>query len=219
MLVTTRQAFPDASRECFPKVTVWRQCCPGGASNAPHRGRRGPLRQLGFLALLSRAVGLAGFGGSRHPWRQADMTFGRNLGTESTSSRSLRAISTVALAVAVLAAGCANSREAGRDRPTAVSRWVRSELYFGAIPGEAWARFLAEIVTPRFPSGLTVFDAQGQWRARDGAVRQVPTRVLVILHPRTAAADESLEAIRREFKSRFGHESVLRADTAAAVSF
>ena len=47
---------------------------------------------------------------------------------------------------------------------------VHDRLFFGLgtpdgiVSDDAWVRFLAEIVTPRFPNGLTVVDANGQWR-------------------------------------------------------
>jgi Protein of unknown function (DUF3574) len=44
------------------------------------------------------------------------------------------------------------------------------KMYFGqSMPGgqtisaRGWDRFLAATVTPRFPDGFTVYDAQGQW--------------------------------------------------------
>ncbi len=43
---------------------------------------------------------------------------------------------------------------------------TRSDLYFGldlagggAVDEEAWADFLGEVVTPRFPDGFTMIDA------------------------------------------------------------
>ncbi len=124
------------------------------------------------------------------------------------------------LAVTLFLAGCATPNPPSpAERPAVATAWVRTELYFGAVAPELWSRFLAEAVTPRFPAGLTVLDAQGQWRGRDGQIHQVPTRILVILHPGSGETNAALEAIRREFITRFRHESVMRTDTAAAVSF
>ncbi|HET6782494.1 MAG TPA: DUF3574 domain-containing protein, partial [Pseudoxanthomonas sp.] len=61
-------------------------------------------------------------------------------------------------------------------RPAQAQGWVRSELYFGVgeesgpadrpqaepISEAQWRAFLDKEVTPRFPDGLTVFDAYGQ---------------------------------------------------------
>src|SRR5260370_23477088 len=49
------------------------------------------------------------------------------------------------------------------------------ELMFGRsiaghlrVDAAAWSRFLAREITPRFPDGLTVLDAAGQWRGPGG---------------------------------------------------
>ena len=119
-------------------------------------------------------------------------------------------------AAALVAAGCAHAGRAERPKQAA---WIRTELYFGAPAADEWERFLAESVTPRFPAGLTVYEASGQWKGRDGAVHKVPTRVLMVLHPPDAESAGKIEAVRREFLSRFHHESVLRVDAPAGVSF
>jgi hypothetical protein len=131
-----------------------------------------------------------------------------------------RPLSAPLLAAVLLLAGCATPKPPSpAERPAVATAWVRTELYFGAVAPELWSRFLAEAVTPRFPAGLTVLDAQGQWRGRDGQVHQVPTRILVILHPGSTETNAALDEIRRDFIARFHHESVMRTDTAAAVSF
>lgn len=124
---------------------------------------------------------------------------------------------------AFMAAGCGTtSKPAGAGtaaRPAGRLAWSRTELYFGAVDPEAWRRFLAECVTPRFPSGFSVFEMYGQWQGKDGAVHVVPSRQLVLLHPRDARSDQGVEEIRREFLARFGHESVLRSTGPVTVSF
>jgi hypothetical protein len=124
------------------------------------------------------------------------------------------------LALVLATAGCRTPEvDETTDRPTVTSNWIRTELYFGAVPQPDWDRFLAEVVTPRFPAGFSVFEAKGQWRNQSGQINQVPTRVLLVLHPASTASSGALEEIRREFNARFHHESVLRADTPAKVSF
>lgn len=121
--------------------------------------------------------------------------------------------------------GCATSSGTGTkpapaaDRPLSPERWVRTELYFGAIEIGLWDDFLAKEVTPRFPSGLTVFEARGQWRNKSGEIHRIPTRVLVILHPGSPETNRALEEIRTRFREQFRHESVLRADSPASVAF
>ena len=125
---------------------------------------------------------------------------------------------------ALLLAGCAtfpgsSTTNPDSDRPASASHWIRTELYFGGIDSAPWDLFLAEVVTPRFPAGLTVIEASGQWRARDSSIHRLPTRILVILHPGSVATSRAIEEIRSQFKDRFHHESVLRADSPVVVSF
>jgi hypothetical protein len=118
--------------------------------------------------------------------------------------------------------GCAAGRPAAsapRAMPTSPVGWLRTELYMGSVSQEAWTVFLRENVTPRFPDGFTALEAYGQWRNPSGEILSIPSRMLVILHPPTPAAEAAIEAIRSEFKARFGHISVLRATTPATVSF
>ncbi|MGH6801311.1 MAG: DUF3574 domain-containing protein [Methylocella sp.] len=104
---------------------------------------------------------------------------------------------------------------------------VRLELLFGSerksltpVGEEEWAAFLAAEVAPRFPDGLTVLTAYGQWRDATGSMVKETSRLLLIWYAPMADSDSRIEAIRAAYKTRFGQESVLRADGAAAcVSF
>ena len=97
---------------------------------------------------------------------------------------------------------------------------ARVELYFGGRRdgGPAWRRFVASVVTPRFPLGLTSLDGEGQWRGPNGLVREA-THILVIFYAPSADADARIEAIRDAYKRRFRQISVLRADSSACVGF
>ncbi len=121
------------------------------------------------------------------------------------------------------------SLQGDSTRPASAQAWMRSELYFGvgnegdaasAIGGAQWRAFLDKEVTPRFPDGLTVFDAYGQWlfRGRAGPERQT-SKVLVILHEDTPQRVADIEAIRSAWKRATRHQSVLWARQAAEVSF
>ncbi|MFM7103562.1 MAG: DUF3574 domain-containing protein [Verrucomicrobiota bacterium] len=125
--------------------------------------------------------------------------------------------------LAVVGAGCATpagrGSGGGAARPAGRLDWWRTELYFGAVEPRAWEQFLAECVTPRFPGGFSVFEMYGQWQGRDGGVRVVPSRQVVLLHPRDARSEQAVEGIRRDFLARFGHESVLRSTGRVRVQF
>lgn len=131
-----------------------------------------------------------------------------------------------ALLAAVLVAGCAPSVRSTPPAPAAQEAWIADRLYFGRnIPGGGtvgdgeWAAFLREVVTPRFPAGLTVWRAQGQWRDAAGAVQAEDVIVLEILHPPSSEADAALEAIASEYRRRFRQESVLRVRAPADARF
>jgi hypothetical protein len=100
-------------------------------------------------------------------------------------------------------------------RPSAVTPviMIRTELYFGPVPIGEWNQFLAQVVTPLFPDGLTWFDVQGQWRAPDGNIRKLPSRILIILYPDRGKNDRAIEQVRQQFKSRFHQLSVLRVSS------
>ena len=132
-------------------------------------------------------------------------------------------------ATAIASAPASASLTGDATRPGVTRTWRRSELYFGVGDrsdpttriGEArWQRFLDREVTPRFPDGLTVFDAYGQWlfRGRE-APERLDSKVLVILHPDSAEDRAKIDAIRAAWKTETGHQSVLWASHAAEVSF
>ena len=112
--------------------------------------------------------------------------------------------------------------------------WVRSELYFGLgaesgvpdrpqdapIGEKQWRGFLDAEVTPRFPGGLTVLDAYGQWRPADAGIpSRLRSKVLVILHEDTPQRRADIEAIRTAWKRMTGQDSVLWAKENVEVSF
>jgi len=143
-----------------------------------------------------------------------------------------------ALAAAGLAASAADAPAApaaamqGDAARPAAARWVRSELYFalgradGPQDGAAlakdadWQAFLDREVTPRFPDGLTVFDAYGQWlNRRSDKPARLRTKVLVILHEDTPEKQAAIDAIRLAWKAAWHDQSVLLVNERADVSF
>lgn len=135
-----------------------------------------------------------------------------------------------AVLVCLLLAACASAPPPAAvgdaARPVLASDWVRTELYFGIGPehgaglDEDWRDFLDREVTARFPDGLTVLDAYGQWQGQgDTAPARLRSRVLLILHEDSAARDADIEALRAVWKRQTGHQSVLRVSQPAEVSF
>jgi hypothetical protein len=84
----------------------------------------------------------------------------------------------------------------------------------------AWTRFVARELTPRFPNGLTITDASGQWRDRGGGmgVREPVKRVEIVL-PGNDDDQARLDAVVTAYKRAFLQRSVVVIVQAACVSF
>lgn len=102
----------------------------------------------------------------------------------------------------------------------------RTELYFGLgkpdgseVTAAEWDKFLADEVTPRFPSGFTVVDASGQFRSRDGQIIKERSKVLIVLYVKKdrKPSDKKIEEIREAYKKAFQQQSVLRTDMLSGV--
>jgi hypothetical protein len=110
----------------------------------------------------------------------------------------------------------------GGQHPTQVA-----ELLFGRNIGNrvgvseaAWARFVDREIVPRFPDGLTVFDASGRWRdrKRHRVVRE-PSKIVQIVLPGTPEDVARLNEIAEAYKRRFKQQSVGVIVRPACVSF
>ncbi len=130
------------------------------------------------------------------------------------------------------AAACARpavSVTASPASPSATA-FVREELYFGGgrpggdtVADSAWARFLRQEVTQRFPEGLTVLTGYGQYRGENGGIVSEPTRVLIVLYPNDRALsrrmDETVRRLVLLYKREFDQESVLRVTSVVRAAF
>ncbi len=110
--------------------------------------------------------------------------------------------------------------------PEGTDPFVEHQLFMGrssesgeVVDDAAWAAFLGETVTPRFPDGLTVLDAQGQWRDSDGLIQQERSKLLVVLAPPGSGSMRLIDEVSDEYKRRFNQESVLRVVEDTCVSF
>ena len=131
-------------------------------------------------------------------------------------------------AVAAPPAQATASLQGDPARPES-AHWLRNELFFSIGPVDApdddireirWRAFLDKEVTPRFPDGLTVLDAYGQWRGRQNdATNRLRSKVLVILCEDTAANRGAIDAIRAAYKNATRDQSVLLTTERVDVSF
>ena len=92
-----------------------------------------------------------------------------------------------------------------------------AELFFGrdkggrrAVSDRQWSEFLASVVTPQFPDGLTVFDGYGQWRnPATGVIGRSPdVKIVLIAVPRSPDLAGRLAAVIDAYKTRFRQQSV-----------
>jgi hypothetical protein len=101
---------------------------------------------------------------------------------------------------------------------------LRTTLYFGTARPKGtvseleWQIFLRDVVTKRFPSGLTVWDAQGQWRAPSGLIDQERSKILLLVHEDTAAARAAVLDLIATYRKAFEQQSVLWETARVCVS-
>ncbi|MFT4164839.1 MAG: DUF3574 domain-containing protein [Microlunatus sp.] len=106
-------------------------------------------------------------------------------------------------------------------------RFARTELFFGTerpgpdVTNRQFKAFVDRVVTPRFPDGLTQYDASGQFRDSTGRIVKEQSKVIVLLYPIADAGQSTvkIEEIRDIYEKAFDQESVLRADSVELVDF
>jgi hypothetical protein len=102
-----------------------------------------------------------------------------------------------------------------------------ANLFFGrdiagrpGVSEAAWARFVARELTPRFPGGLTITDAQGQRRDPSiGTITREPSKRVEIVLSGSADDQARLDAAVAAYKNEFHQHSVLIIVQTACVSF
>jgi hypothetical protein len=101
------------------------------------------------------------------------------------------------------------------------------EMMFGRKIGEriavtngAWARFVDREITPRFPDGLSVVDAAGQWMDPDKKrVVREPSKIVTIVLRDSEKGQSEIDAIAQAYKKQFKQQSVGVIVRGACVSF
>ena len=135
------------------------------------------------------------------------------------------------ISLCILLAACAHEAPHASTQASIHGDWVQTELFFGvalkdADPAilaqreERWQGFLDKEVTPRFPEGLSVFDAAGQWLSpKRGTIGYEHSKALLILYQDSPKHRADIEAIRAAWKALTNDESVLRVNQNVDVSF
>jgi uncharacterized protein DUF3574 len=135
----------------------------------------------------------------------------------------------VSAGLSVMLAGCSmlpQTRVAAIPCPDG-GRKATAELVFGRVAQDGtggvseaeFARFLDGEVSPRFPEGLTVIDAEGHWTAPAGAGIRDPAKLVMIVLPGDKDDSGKLQAVRVAYEKRFHQHSVLLMPHGDCVSF
>ena len=100
-----------------------------------------------------------------------------------------------------------------------------AQLLFGrnignrfGVSESAWSRFVDREIVPRFPDGMTVFDATGRYRLANRVARE-RSKIVEIALPGTPEDMVRLNEIVEAYKSRFKQQSVGLIVRPACVSF
>ena len=91
----------------------------------------------------------------------------------------------------------------GRDRPGG-----------GQVSDVEWAAFLGDVVTSRFPDGLTEVDASGQFRGPSGRVARERSKLLIVVVFDAPAHRARIGEVVETYKQRFQQHSVLQTERA-----
>ena len=133
----------------------------------------------------------------------------------------MRTVTTAILGITLFLAGAlASTTVTAQRRPTdpqcgSATAQVRTTLYFGlskqkgSVSELEWQMFLRDEVTTRFPAGLTVWEAEGQWRQTDGVIGHERSKVLLLVHPDTPSARTAVQSVIERYRKGFDQESVL----------
>lgn len=115
----------------------------------------------------------------------------------------------------------------GFSCPAPQNSMLEVEMLFGrniggrlGVTDAQWRAFLAREVTPRFPAGLTVYDATGQWRdEKTKALVREPSKIVRVILAQDAQADDKIDAIAAAYIKRFRQDSVGIVRRPACVYF
>jgi len=107
------------------------------------------------------------------------------------------------------------------------SERVVAQMYFGrniggelGVSEEEWDAFVDAEITPRLPDGLTVSDAEGQWRDTEtGAIVREPSKELTLFLGDEARDRAALEDIAEAYKTQFQQQAVALVVERSCVSF
>lgn len=94
---------------------------------------------------------------------------------------------------------------------------IQKDLFFGQnIPGgrevsqREFTAFIDNTITPRFPDGLTIFNAEQQFFDSTGKVVKQPSKVITLFIEDSLKSERAIEEILREYSKKFASKNVLQ---------
>jgi hypothetical protein len=145
-----------------------------------------------------------------------------------------RVLLLIVLLISLAGSASAAQRQAGTAFPNeaplplaaapvtdAADAFLRTDLFFGTdrdhlppVSDDDWRLFLKTEISKRFPDGLTVLSADGQYTDSSGRVIKEKSFVVILLYPIRQWKESShrIEQIRKIYATTFKQQSVLRVD-------
>ena len=123
------------------------------------------------------------------------------------------------LLVANLIGACAAMPKSGCKEQVEYRLYFGSDTPSGSVTPAQWTAFVGDTLTPRFPEGLTVYNARGQWREAGGKVLGEDSRVVEVLLDGGTADEASVAAVAKAYREKFRQESVLVTRKAARACY
>lgn len=133
----------------------------------------------------------------------------------------------VAVVVLLLLLTFRQNTIASSSCPVEGNNMSKVELYFGldipsggSVEPVEWQKFIDDVITPKFPDGLSIDKISGQWQdAKTDETIKEESRMVMILYKASPEAEQAIEDIRATYKSQFQQDSVMRLNEMNCVSF
>jgi len=100
--------------------------------------------------------------------------------------------------------------------PAGTETWQRLEMVFGRnisgggrVSDADWEAYVEEVLSPAFPDGLSVVEAQGRWLSPSGERFNEDNFFVLIYVPAEVSPAQQVDAAIADYKSRFRQETVL----------
>ncbi|MCX7093228.1 MAG: DUF3574 domain-containing protein [Methylobacter sp.] len=89
----------------------------------------------------------------------------------------------------------------------------------GAVSDLEFNQFLQQEISSRFPKGLTLFEAKGQWQNAKGMIDQEESRVVEIVCDDTPENRDKVAAIAAKYKVLFAQQAVMVIKSRSEIVF